>query len=155
MSSLLIVDAENAEYNCQVYSGNEVITCFPTSDSIFPQHEWATVVCTCTIRSLWPCANRIIAGNSRRPEFTQTNFVNVYLFHADSREQLLAFPNEPNPPNQAGSLTAQVNDDWFGAQGASWSGSNLTYTFYWVVTRNDTELDGSELTQPHFTAVRA
>ncbi|PBK74935.1 hypothetical protein ARMSODRAFT_1013909 [Armillaria solidipes] len=128
---------EQAEYNCEVNSGNEVISCFPTADSVFPQHQWATFV--------W---------NSGLPEFTQTNEVNVYLFRADSREQLLFFPNQTNPRNQAGSLTAQVNDTWFGTGGADWSGSNLTYTFYWVVTRNDSELDGSELTQTHFTAVQ-
>ncbi|KAK0244140.1 hypothetical protein EDD85DRAFT_945461 [Armillaria nabsnona] len=128
---------EQAEYNCEVNSGNEVISCFPTADSVFPQHQWATLV--------W---------NSGLPEFTQTNEVNVYLFRADSREQLLFFPNQTNPRNQAGSLTAQVNDTWFGTGGADWSGSNLTYTFYWVVTRNDSELDGSELTQTHFTAVQ-
>ncbi|KAK0439843.1 hypothetical protein EV421DRAFT_1713129 [Armillaria borealis] len=129
--------SEQAEYNCEVNSGNEVISCFPTADSVFPQHQWATFV--------W---------NSGLPEFTQTNEVNVYLFRADSREQLLFFPNQTNPRNQAGSLTAQVNDTWFGTGGADWSGSNLTYTFYWVVTRNDSELDGSELTQTHFTAVQ-
>ncbi|KAK0504087.1 hypothetical protein EDD18DRAFT_1344973 [Armillaria luteobubalina] len=128
---------EQAEYNCEVNSGNEVISCFPTADSVFPQHQWATFV--------W---------NSGLPEFTQTNEVNVYLFRADSRQQLLFFPNQTNPRNQAGSLTAQVNDTWFGTGGADWSGSNLTYTFYWVVTRNDSELDGSELTQSHFTAVQ-
>ncbi|PBK97607.1 hypothetical protein ARMGADRAFT_1044342 [Armillaria gallica] len=128
---------EQAEYNCEVNSGNEVISCFPSADSVFPQHQWATFV--------W---------NSGLPEFTQTNEVNVYLFRADSREQLLFFPNQTNPRNQAGSLTAQVNDTWFGTGGADWSGSNLTYTFYWVVTRNDSELDGSELTQTHFTAVQ-
>ncbi|KAG7440837.1 uncharacterized protein BT62DRAFT_909654 [Guyanagaster necrorhizus] len=128
---------EEAEYNCEVNSGNDVISCFPTADSVFPQHQWSTFV--------W---------NSGLPEFTQTNEVNVYLFRADSREQLLFFPNQTNPRNQAGSLTAQVNDTWFGTAGEDWSGSNLTYTFYWVVTRNDTELDGSELTQTHFTAVQ-
>ncbi|KAK0464419.1 uncharacterized protein EV420DRAFT_1516299 [Desarmillaria tabescens] len=128
---------EEAEYNCEVNSGNDVISCFPTADSVFPQHQWATFV--------W---------NSGLPDFTQTNEVNVYLFRADSREQLLFFPNQTNPRNQAGSLTAQVNDTWLGTGGADWSGSNLTYTFYWVVTRNDKELDGSELTQTHFTAVQ-
>ncbi|KAK0201787.1 hypothetical protein DFS33DRAFT_1264396 [Desarmillaria ectypa] len=128
---------QSAEYNCEVNSGNDIISCFPTANSVFPQHQWATFV--------W---------NSGLPEFTQTNSVNVYLFRADSRQQLLFFPNQTNPRNQAGSLTAQVNDTWFGAGGEDWSGSNLTYTFYWVVTRNDSELDGSEFTQTHFTAVQ-
>ncbi|KIY62166.1 hypothetical protein CYLTODRAFT_361895 [Cylindrobasidium torrendii FP15055 ss-10] len=128
---------EEAEYNCRVFSDNTVVTCFPTSDSTFPQHQYATVV--------W---------NSGLPEFTQTNKVNLYLFRGDSREPVLSLYNQTNPSGISGSTTALVDDTWFGSQGANWDGSDLNYTFYWVVTRNDTELTGSEATQAHFTAVQ-
>ncbi|KAF9019184.1 hypothetical protein BDZ89DRAFT_959448 [Hymenopellis radicata] len=144
LSARQVVDqsaVEQAEYNCQVFSGNDVITCFPTEDSVFPQHQWATVV--------W---------NSGLPQFTQTKLVNVYLFSGDSRQLRQQFLNQPNPSNQAGSLTSQVNDVWFGEDAANWNGSNLTYTFYWVVTRNDitntSEAFSDAFTQSHFTAIQ-
>jgi hypothetical protein len=97
---------------------------------------------------------KIFAGNTRRPELTQINLVDIFLFRADSQEQILHFPNQTNPFNQAGLLHTQVNDTWFGADGLKWSGSNLSFPYYWVITRSDHALDGSQINQPIFTAVQ-
>jgi hypothetical protein len=93
-------------------------------------------------------------GNSRRPEITQTNRVDIYLFHGDSLTQLLHYPNQINPTDQAGMITAQVNDSWWGDNGSKWNGSNITYPFYWLLSRSDEPLDGSQLPQTVFHAVR-
>ncbi|KAF4577228.1 hypothetical protein EYR36_005215 [Pleurotus pulmonarius] len=130
-------EVAEAKSRCQFLSGNDIISCFPTSDSLIPQHEWATFV--------W---------NSRRPELTQFNRVDIFLFRGDSLEQLLHFRNVINPVDQAGSITAQVNDTWFGSDGLKWNGRNVSYPFYWVITRSDKELDGSQLPQSTFSAVQ-
>lgn len=128
---------EDAQQKCQFASGNDIISCFPSSNTVYAQHQWAAFV--------W---------NSRLPALTQLGVVNVYLFHGDSREQVLVIPNQTNPTNQAGIVTAQVDDRWWGTAGAEWGGTNISYPFYWVVKRADQTLDGSEFTQAHFTAIQ-
>ena len=94
------------------------------------------------------------AGNSRRPEITQFNLVDIFLFRADSQEQILHFHEVKNPFNQAGLLRTQVNDTWFGTDGLNWSGSNLTFPYCWVIIRSDATLDGSQISQSIFSAVQ-
>ncbi|KAF9447294.1 hypothetical protein P691DRAFT_802619 [Macrolepiota fuliginosa MF-IS2] len=94
------------------------------------------------------------AGNSRRPDLTQTNLVDIYLFRADSEQQILHEHNIINPFGQAGQFNAQVNDSWFGAAGDKWDGSNTSFPFRWVITRSDKGLDGSQISQPIFSAVQ-
>ena len=96
-------------------------------------------------------------GNSRRPEITQTNLVDIYLFHGDSNQQVLYFPQVTNPTDQAGYLTTPVNDTWFGSRTANeqWSGGNISLPFYWVLISSNETLDGSQRAQPTFQAVRA
>ncbi|KAF9005395.1 hypothetical protein BDQ17DRAFT_1423898 [Cyathus striatus] len=131
-------ELQQASIDCQILSGNDVISCFPTSDTIVPQHQWAAFI--------W---------NSRRPELTQTNRVNIYLFRADSRQQVTSFTNQANPTNMAGMITAQVDDLWFGTDGANWNGSNVSFPFYWIITRADVSLDdGNALPQATFSAVQ-
>ena len=98
-----------------------------------------------------------LTGNSRRPELTNTatDAVDVYLFHGDSQAPILYWPNLPNPSDQAGRLNAQVNDSWWGTNGANWNGQNISYPFYWVIISNTTTLNGNQIPQPTFTAVRA
>jgi hypothetical protein len=96
------------------------------------------------------------AGNSRRPELTQINLVDIFLFRADRQVELLHFRNVSNPSEQAGLIRAQVNDTWFGSDGDRYSpgGANQTFPFYWVIIRSDKTLDGNEVAQPIFTAVQ-
>ncbi|KAJ7069966.1 hypothetical protein C8F01DRAFT_1114778 [Mycena amicta] len=128
----------DAKQTCEFAAGNEVVSCYPTKNTVIPQHQWATFV--------W---------NSNLPEFTQTDRVNIFLFHGDSQEQILAFSNIVNPKGQAGSITAQVNDSWWGDRGANWDNANISYPFFWIMSRSDKSLsDGTQLPQATFTAVQ-
>lgn len=93
------------------------------------------------------------SGNSRLPQYAQTNLVNVYLFHGDSGEQIMNWMSYPNPTDQAGSLSTLVNDSWWGTRGTSWAGTDVPFLFYWVITPNNEDL-GNSLPQSTFTAVR-
>ena len=94
------------------------------------------------------------AGNSRLPQFTQTNEVNLYLFSATTQKPLLQWINVTNPQNEAGLLHAAVNDTWFGDRGTQWNGTNVNFLYYWVVTRADQGLSGPIVPQSQFSAVR-
>lgn len=93
-------------------------------------------------------------GNSQLPDLTQTNLVNIYLFHADSRTEVLSIMNVTNPFGQAGQIARQVNDLWFPNGGVNFAGSSISYPYYWVITRSDKTLDGTEIPQATFSAVR-
>ncbi|KAI9058188.1 hypothetical protein FKP32DRAFT_1581745 [Trametes sanguinea] len=118
-------------------SPNNVISCWPVSSSTVAQHEWATFV--------W---------NSRLPQWAQTEAVNIYLFQADSGEQVLSALDVPNPLFEAGSKHFQVNDSWWGSRGNTWNGQNVSFPMYFVITRNDRPLDNSAIPQATFTAVQ-
>ncbi|KAF9474158.1 hypothetical protein BDN70DRAFT_936867 [Pholiota conissans] len=130
-------EVAQAMTDCQINSGNNVFSCFPTDSTRIPQHQWATFV--------W---------NSRRPELTQTNLVDIFLFRADSQTEVLRFTNHSNPSDQAGSVSAQVDDRWFGEQGLDFPGHNVSFPFYWVIIRSDKTLDGNQVPQATFTAVQ-
>ncbi|KAL4073115.1 hypothetical protein V8B97DRAFT_2005785 [Scleroderma yunnanense] len=128
---------DDAKYNCQVFANNNNVTCFPPAGEQVFQHQWAAVV--------W---------NSRRPQLTQFNVVNLYLFNADTQNPLFTIAGLQNPTGTAGQYNLPVNDSWFGTRGASWQpGQNLTYPFFWIVTNED-GLDGSQTTNPTFYAVQ-
>ncbi|KAJ3733321.1 hypothetical protein DFJ43DRAFT_224375 [Lentinula guzmanii] len=128
---------ETAENQCDVLSGNDIESCFPTADSVFAQSQFVTFV--------W---------NSRLPSYAQTNKVNLYLFHGDSNEQILEIPNVDNSNNQAGIITVPANDSWWGDNGPNFSGTNTSYAFYFGITPNTTTFDAAAHTQTHFTAVQ-
>lgn len=112
------------------------MTCYPGAGDLVIQHEWAPVV--------W---------NSRRPQLLQFNIVQLYLFNADTNEYILNF-TETNPTGNAGEMNTPVDDTWFGDVGNTWTpGQNFSYPFYWVVT-NQNGLDGSQTTNPTFTAIQ-
>ncbi|KAF9236504.1 hypothetical protein BU15DRAFT_63971 [Melanogaster broomeanus] len=126
-----------AKYDCQLYAGNDNVTCYPTAGDLVYQHEWAAVV--------W---------NSRRPQIDQFNLVNLYLCNADTQQPLITVLNLTNPTGTAGQYNALVNDSWFGDEGTSWQpGQTLSYPYYWIVTNQD-GLDGSQTTGPTFFALQ-
>lgn len=125
-----------AETQCEIYADNSQVTCYPGAGDLVIQHQWAPVV--------W---------NSRRPQLSQFNVVQLYLIDADTNLPILNF-TQTNPTNNAGEMNAPVNDTWFGTKGNSWTpGQNFSYPFYWVVTNQD-GLDGSQTTNPTFTAIQ-
>ncbi|KAF9778610.1 hypothetical protein BJ322DRAFT_476452 [Thelephora terrestris] len=129
---------DQAEQDCQVFSGNNVLSCYPTSNTTIYQNQWATFV--------W---------NSRLPQYAQTNSVNIYLLHGDSGEQVFSSLSYPNPTNRAGDITALVNDTWWGDRGQGYKGENISYLFYWVITPSSQSLgNGDYFPQATFTAVQ-
>ena len=62
--------------------------------------------------------------------------------------------NETNPFGRAGSIAQQVNDSWFPNGGLDFNGTPIIYPYYWVITRADVTLDGTEVPQATFSAVR-
>ncbi|KAG6836468.1 hypothetical protein H0H93_007748 [Arthromyces matolae] len=136
----VVVDSaqvEQAMTDCQLLSDNSVISCFPTSDTVVAQHQWISFV--------W---------NSRRPEITQANLVDIFLFHGDSRQQILHYPQVKNPSDQAGRINAQVNDTWLGNRATNFQGQNISYPYYWVLIPSGTTIDSNAIAQPTFTAVQ-
>lgn len=95
-----------------------------------------------------------IVWNSRVPQFTQTNLVDIYLFHAENAEQILVLPNVTNPTGNAGFKSFEVNDTWFGPSGTDWNGVNISRPYFFVVQAADKPLDGTESTLAVFNAVR-
>lgn len=153
-SSLIPHPTASAETQCQFLSGNNIISCYPTNDTVVPQHEWTTFVCTClhvfsSLSSILPSP-----GNARLPQYQYTQLVDIYLFRADSQRQVLYKPNVTNTFGQAGTFNAQVNDSWWGSDGVKWNGSNISYPFYWIISPNTLPLDGSQIPQSIFSAVR-
>ncbi|KAG2113664.1 hypothetical protein BD769DRAFT_1673672 [Suillus cothurnatus] len=125
-----------AETQCEIYADNSQVTCYPDTGDLVIQHQWAPVV--------W---------NSRRPQLSQFNQVQLYLMDADTNLPILNF-SESNPTNMAGEMNAPVNDTWFGTKGNSWTpGQNFSYPFYWVVT-NQEGLDGPITPNPTFMAIQ-
>lgn len=125
----------NAEQQCEVFSGNAVFSCYPTADTVIAQHEISSFV--------W---------NSNLPQFLQTNLVNVYLFDA-TNVLVNSWLGQSNPRGRSGVIRFPVNDTWWGDRGAQWNGKNQTFLFYWMVTSNTKAItDG--LPQPIFTAVQ-
>lgn len=146
---------EAAKYDCQVFANNNNVTCFPPAGEEVYQHQWAAVVCTLLASYiLIPFHMQPLTGNSRRPQLTQFNLVNLYLYNADTQEPLFSIINVTNPTGTAGQYNLPVNDSWFGTSGTSWQpGQNMSYPFFWIVT-NQNGLDGSQTTNPTFFAVR-
>ncbi|KAF8179535.1 hypothetical protein K438DRAFT_1977243 [Mycena galopus ATCC 62051] len=118
-------------------AGNDVITCFPTAGTLAVQDEVAAVV--------W---------NSNLPNFTQTERIDIYLFHADTQELVFNISDVVNPKGQAGTYETLVNDSWWGDRGSNWAGANLNYSFFWILSGADEPLDGAQVTQATFTAVQ-
>lgn len=127
---------EQAEAECQVFSANNVFSCFPTNGTSIPQHQIASFV--------W---------NSNLPQFTQNNLVNVYLYDAANNQILKQWLDQPNPRGRPGVIRTPVNDTWLGSRGSQWNGKNATFLFYFVVTRTDVPA-ASGTPQAIFTAVQ-
>ncbi|KAF5382323.1 hypothetical protein D9757_008480 [Collybiopsis confluens] len=127
----------NAQTQCDIFSGNNVESCYPQDGSVFVQEEFVTFV--------W---------NSHLPSYAQTNKVNLYLFHGDSNQQILSQLNVDNPSDQAGQHSFQVNDSWWGSNGPDYSGSNTTYPFYFGITPNTTTFGANAQTQTHFNVIQ-
>lgn len=136
-----------------------MISCFPYTSTVFAQDEWATFVCTSPTSTFSPEGLRIkprlsFVGNSRLPQWAQTNLVNIYLFQADSGDPVANQTNVTNPSGRAGQVHFQINDTWWGPRGSNWDGQNQSFPFYFLITRNDKSISNTDIPQATFTAVR-
>jgi hypothetical protein len=97
-----------------------------------------------------------VVWNSNHPWFTQHNRVDLYLYRADSGQEILHFRNVVNTRNQSGFKQAMANDSWWGDDGPNWNGQNQTFPFYWTVVNSDTGMDGqgAPIPQATFNAVQ-
>ncbi|KAF8513757.1 hypothetical protein JB92DRAFT_201990 [Gautieria morchelliformis] len=125
--------ASDTNNSCGIVANN-VISCFPTPD--------ATVVQNMDTRFVW---------NTGLPQFSQTNLVDVYLFHADSDQVVSVWPNNTY---SAGHLAVKPNDTWWGEKGLSFTpGTNSTQPFFFVLVVSGAQ----SLSQPRqstFTATQ-
>ncbi|KAF8179532.1 hypothetical protein K438DRAFT_1977240 [Mycena galopus ATCC 62051] len=118
-------------------AANDVITCFPKFGTVAVQDEFAAVV--------W---------NSNVPDFTQTDRINIYLFHAENQELVFNISDVVSPKGRAGTYVTLVNDSWWGNRRSNWAGTNLYYLFFWILSGTDEPLDGAQVPQATFTAVQ-
>lgn len=126
-----------AEQACQLFSANNVLSCYPNSSTVVYQDQWTYLV-----------------FNSRLPQYQPSNLVNIYLFHGESQTQINSWLNVQSPNGRAGTFPALINDSWWGSQGSAWNGQNRSYLFYWVITPNGGPLGNSYTPQATFTAVQ-
>ncbi|KAF8517351.1 hypothetical protein BU17DRAFT_91785 [Hysterangium stoloniferum] len=114
--------------------GNNVISCYPRSDS--------PVVQNMPTRFVW---------NNRLPQFSQTNLVDIFLFHGDTDDQVAVWPQLDYP---FGHLSVTPNDTWWGARGPLIeSGKNQTQNFFFVMVVNGSD-PSSGISQATFTATQ-
>lgn len=93
------------------------------------------------------------AGNSRHPDFTQFNLVDIALKRADTGDIILQFLNQTNPTNRAGALPVIANDTWWGASGADWPGTNVAFPLCFIIVPSGKGFDYIP-PQSTFTAIR-
>jgi hypothetical protein len=60
-----------------------------------------------------------------------------------------------NNRQQAGWVSYEVNDTWWGDKGTEWNGNNVSYPMYWAISPASQTWDPAAITpQATFTAVR-
>lgn len=108
---------QTAEQN-ECYTGNENLSCYPTSNTTIAQGTWGKFV--------W---------NRNYPEFTNNGgFVDIFLYHQDS-DQL--FTSWTSISNEQGRISFQPEDKWWQGRAAADNiavGQNITWPFYFVIT---------------------
>ncbi|KAG9120612.1 hypothetical protein FRC07_003827 [Ceratobasidium sp. 392] len=116
--------------------GNDILSCYPTSNTTVVQGSWS--------RFVW---------NYRYPEYIGYDNLDIYLFHADSGVPAASWTNVPN---RSGWKGVSVGDEFFGTRGVSgWrDGQNQTMPFYFVAVSAGATLNGGEPRQATFTAVQ-
>ncbi|KAF7298290.1 hypothetical protein MKEN_01353500 [Mycena kentingensis (nom. inval.)] len=132
---------EEAKVNCGNNATNLVVSCYPTKQTIVVQDQFTSF--------LW---------NSNNTQFTAgPGIVDIYLFHADTQQQVLHFPEVPNlrELEHYGVLTVVVSEAWFGERARKWDGANISYPFFWIMTPTNVALaDGLAVAQATFTAIQ-
>ncbi|KAG8904609.1 hypothetical protein FRB99_001482 [Tulasnella sp. 403] len=116
--------------------GNNVLSCYPSSNTTVLQGEWTKFV--------W---------NARIPDFIGLpGQVDIYLYHADSGQQVANWTSISNVQSQ---INVLVNDSFWDYRMSQWQpGQHINYTYYFVIVKAGTVLDGGEEHQATWTAVQ-
>jgi len=104
---------------------HDIVSYFPTADTSIPERE-----CVRLCVALDICSYELkVCRESQRPELTQTNLIDVFLFRTDSQQQILQFCKIPSPTEQTGFVHVQVNDSQFGEQGNNRNCQDISYPY--------------------------
>lgn len=102
----------------ECYTGNENLSCYPTSSTNVTQGEWG--------KFIW---------NKNYPRFTNGGgYVDIYLFHQDSDQLLTSWMSIPN---DQGRISFEPTDSWWAnrpAADAIQDGQTLSWPFYFAIT---------------------
>ncbi|BGP28062.1 hypothetical protein JCM10295v2_007049 [Rhodotorula toruloides] len=124
--------------NCN-YVDNSIFTCFPESNTTLVQNDYSLVI--------W---------NAMQPSFISRQYVDVYLYNADTQDVATSWKNESNAQGMIGIVPS---DPWWpGPQSArSWFGSNAqnrTTPYFFVVVPAGHQLTGGEVHGATFRAIQ-
>ncbi|PRQ70329.1 hypothetical protein AAT19DRAFT_11078 [Rhodotorula toruloides] len=124
--------------NCN-YVDNSIFTCYPESNTTLVQSDYSLVI--------W---------NAMQPSFINRQYVDVYLYNADTQDVATSWKNESNAQGMIGIVPS---DPWWpGPQSAqSWFGSdaqNRTTPYFFVVVPAGQQLTGGEVHGATFRAVQ-
>lgn len=117
--------------------GNTLVSCFPLSNTTITQSTWSKFI-----------------YNSNYPSFVENGEVDVWLYQADSGEEVR---NWKGIPTRQGSVEIRPDEDWWKDQDRATEltqGGRETYSFYFVVVPGGETLDGGEPHQNTFRAVQ-
>ncbi|CDR48749.1 hypothetical protein NBRC10512_002947 [Rhodotorula toruloides] len=124
--------------NCN-YVDNSIFTCYPESNTTLVQSDYSLVI--------W---------NAMQPSFINRQYVDVYLYNADTQDIATSWKNESNAQGMIGIVPS---DPWWpGPQSAqSWFGSNAqnrTTPYFFVVVPAGQQLTGGEVHGATFRAIQ-
>ena len=117
--------------------GNTLLSCFPQSNTTLTQAEWS--------KFIW---------NANYPTFVENGQVDVWLYQADSGEEV---QNWSGLTNAQGSIEIRPEEGWWKGQDRAREirvGETETFSYYFVVVPGDQTLDGGESHQNTFKAVQ-
>ena len=117
--------------------GNTLLSCFPLANTTITQSTWS--------KFIW---------NANYPTFVENGQVDVWLYQADSGEEVTSWRGITNGQ---GSIAIRPEEDWWKCQDRATEltpGGSETYSFYFVVVPGGETLDGGEPHQNTFRAVQ-
>ncbi|KAK4695098.1 hypothetical protein P7C70_g8620, partial [Phenoliferia sp. Uapishka_3] len=118
------------------YVGNDIQSCFPEANTTLVEDVWS--------KFIW---------NAQLPTFIGAGYLDVYLYHSDSQTVAVTYRGVQNA---AGMIAVLPNSDWWRTETSrDWDGvSNITYPYYFVVVTANATLNGAEIHQSTFSAIR-
>jgi hypothetical protein len=130
---------------------NGILSCAPTADTKVVQNHWTPFKCMLHSGLVYPRSDVAMPGNTGNPAWNQEDNVDIYLFHADSGEQVEKWTLN----KWQGTLPVQANDSLWDARGLQiQTGQNQSFSYYFVIVEQGQAIHQGEPTQATFTAIR-